>query len=497
MCCSSKGHPGRNLVRLLLVAGLSVSSGRVLTLSCRADAPPLPAVPKKIVWVNGPAKVELGGLAQARILEGFRFADPENAKIVLDTTHAAVPEGLLGVISPASGDYYVVLQFNDAGYMRDAVRQPLDEDAILKAVWDRTTRQNAKRVHEGAPNIVHVEWVLKPIFDVNSRLLESAMRTDGRAENQSLVNYTLQRLGRRGVLQASVVKQRHDFSDFAIVREAIRAITFKPGEDYRDYKDGDKLATASMAELITAEDSPTGSFLTGNGAAALATASTSGFRAVWIGLGVIGCVGLAGTVMLARRFRQYRANQPGQAQPETAARGGRHRNGSTRLKLDVRSKASKHQYSHPQNGNGNGNGSKRRRMFNYHKFYTEMVLQGPAPSVSEPMPVYNGFNGYNGYNGYNGNGNGNSNSNGNGNGHNGNGSESGMHAESSSSSANGSGSDMLGAHSELIASQMALIEEQKRLIHEQARLIEEKSKLIFEKNQLLDRQSEMIDNNLL
>jgi len=399
----------------------------------------------------------------------------------------------LGVISPATGDYYVVLQFNDAGYMRDAARQPLDEDAILKAVWDRTTRQNAKRVHEGTPNIVHVEWVLKPTFDANSRLLESAMRTDGRADNQSLVNYTLQRLGRRGVLQASVVKQRHDFSDFAIVREAIRAITFKPGEDYRDYKDGDKLASASMAELITAENSPTGSFLTGNGAAAVATASTSGFRAVWIGLGVIGCVGLAGTVLLARRFRQYRANQPGQAQPETAPRAGKNRNGSTRLKLDVRSKAPKHQYSHAQNGNGNGNGngSKRRRMFNYHKFYTEMVLQGPAPSVSEPMPGYNGFNGYNGYNG-NGNGH-----NGHGNGHNGNGSESVTHAESSSGGANGSGTNMLGAHSELIASQMSLIEEQKRLIHEQARLIEEKSKLIFEKNQLLDRQSEMIDNNLL
>src|SRR5215510_193116 len=113
MCCSSKGHPAQNLVRLLLVIGLSVSSGRVLTLSCRADAPALPAVPKKIDWVNGPAKVEVGGLAQARILDGFRFADPANAKAILETTHTAIPDGLLGVISPASGEYYVVLQFNE------------------------------------------------------------------------------------------------------------------------------------------------------------------------------------------------------------------------------------------------------------------------------------------------------------------------------------------------------------------------------------------------
>src|SRR5262245_54230496 len=151
MCCSSKTHPAQKLVRLLLIVGLSVSSGRVLTLSSRAEAPPLPAVPRKIAWVTGPAKVELGGLAQARILEGFRFADAENAKTVLDTTRAAVPDGLLGVISPISGDYYVVLQFNELGYMPDPGKQPLDEDSVLKTVWDRTTRQNAQRVHEGSP----------------------------------------------------------------------------------------------------------------------------------------------------------------------------------------------------------------------------------------------------------------------------------------------------------------------------------------------------------
>lgn len=492
MCCSSKGHPGQKLAGLLIVVGLFVSSESVLTLSCWADAPPLPSVPKKISWVSGPAKVEVGGLAQARILEGFRFADAENARIVLDTTHTAVPEGLLGVISPASGEYYVLLQFNETGYLRDASKQPLEEDAILKTVWDRTTRQNAKRVQEGSPNIVHVEWVLKPTFDANSRLLECAIRTDGRADNSSLVNYTLQRLGRRGVLQASVVKQRRDFSDFGIVREAIRAITFKPGEDYRDYKEGDKLATATVAELIMGENSPTGSFLVSNTASTVATASTSGFRAVWIGLGVIGCVGIAGTVMLARRLRQYRASQPGQAE-SVAQRGAKSRNGSPRLKLDVRSKTPKPNY-HAQNGNGNGNGTKRRRMFNYHKFYTEMVLQGPSPSVSEPMPGFNGVNGYNGYNGYNGH-------NGYGNGHNGNGNgngaESANHVEATPASTNGAGANMLSAHSEFIASQMSLIEEQKRLIHEQARLIEEKSRLIAEKNQLLERQSQMIDNNLL
>jgi uncharacterized membrane-anchored protein len=484
MCCSSKGLPSRKLAAHLLVAGFCLSSERVVTLSCRADAPP--SVPKKIAWVTGPTKVDLGKVAQARILDGFRFADPEGARALLESTHTVVPDGLLGVVSPASADYFVVLQYTPLGYVKEMAAQALDEDAILKAIWERTTRQNAQRLHEGSPNIVHVEWVLKPAFDANSHMLESAVRTDGRADNQSLVNYTLQRLGRRGVLQASVVKQRKDFADFGIVREAIRAISFKSGEDYRDFKEGDKVATASLSDLITADNSPTGSFLVANAAPTSAsTSGTSGFRAVWIALGVIGCVGIAGSVMIARKLRQYRANQPGQsagAGEQPGQRPEKGRNGS-RLKLDVHRKpAFKPQHNHANNGNG----AKRKRMFNYHKFYTEMVLQGPAPTPGELMPgFFNGYNGYgNGYNGY---------YNGNGNGH----TETPAPVEHMAAPSASSSPTVLSAHSELIASQMRLIEEQKRLIHEQARLIEEKSKLIAEKNRLLDRQSQMIDNNLL
>jgi hypothetical protein len=107
------------------------------------------------------------------------------------------------------------------------------------------------------------------------------------------------------------------------------------------------------------------------------------------------------------------------------------------------------------------NGSRRRKIFNYHKFYTDMVLQGPAPVIGvegnaghafdqnrpEPMMPERGM--------------------------------------------------VMDANSELISNQKNLIEEQKRLIEEQSRFIQEKTRLIAEKNQLLQRQSELIDNNLL
>jgi hypothetical protein len=250
-------------------------------------------------------------------------------------------------------------------------------------------------------------------------------------------------------------------------------VAFKEGERYDDFKNGDKAASGALAELITTEK---GSSAASGSVGTVEAASR--MKAFWIGFGVIGFVGIAGVTLIARKLRGKKApvaapevSQPQQASSQSVARPA---NGVKPFKLNAKPKPA----LKPVNGNGhadrNGKNPKGRRMFNYHKFYTEMVLQGPAPVIAEPV---NGFNGYaNGHDDHAFNGNRN------GNGANGHG---------------GSAEKVVHAHSELIANQKVLIEEQQRLIHEQARLIEEKSKLIAEKNQLLDRQSQMIDNNLL
>lgn len=221
----------------------------------------------------------------------------------------------------------------------------------------------------------------------------------------------------------------------------------------------------------------------------------------WVGVALFACVAAAGGVILARKLHHQKelvavgaVATPEPAKPFSLPNGNG--NGSRKLKLNGRPQKSKLQH----NNHANGNNSKRRRIFNYHKFYTEMVLQGPSPT-SMPENSYNPYNGY-GYNGYyveyetprinngnghvNGNGHANGDANGNTNSH-----------ENHSAELSTHSNDSLDARASLIATQKSLIEEQARLIHEQARLIEEKSRLISEKNQLLDRQSQMLDNNLL
>ena len=207
-----------------------------------------------------------------------------------------------------------------------------------------------------------------------------------------------------------------------------------------------------------------------------------GITIFWAGAALFACAAAAGGIILARKLHQQKALVAAGAVAAPApqkqlfslpANGNGKGNGSKPFRFNNNRPGKSAKLP---NNHANGNNAKRRRMFNYHKFYTEMVLQGPSPStVAE--------NAYNPYAGYyveyeppriNHNGNGHNGTN-NGNGHH----------------------DSNGAHSDLLATQKSLIQEQQRLIHEQARLIEEKSRLIAEKNQLLDRQSQMLDNNLL
>ena len=218
-----------------------------------------------------------------------------------------------------------------------------------------------------------------------------------------------------------------------------------------------------------------------------ANPESMGITIFWAGAALFACAAVAGGIILARKLHQQKAlvaagavAVPAPPRPFSLPSNGNgsKSNGSKTFRFNHRpAKTPKLLNNH---ANGNGNNAKRRRMFNYHKFYTEMVLQGPSPtSVTD--------NGYNPYAGYYGEYETprNNNSNGHNGSHNGNGNGNGHHDTDSAHAA------------DLLATQKSLIQDQQRLIHEQARLIEEKSRLIAEKNQLLERQSQMLDNNLL
>ena len=473
MCCSSQSYPGRKLVRLL-VCGLlfhSVIFSGQLCLAAESSSL-LPVVPQAVQWVSGPVDAVLAGVAEIHVPAGFRFTDAKGARILLESSRTPVPKGLAGLLTPVNGDWWITFEYSDSGHVATTDQNRLDQEAVLKAFYLQTDRE---RHGQGLPALSHSNWEMQPSYHAARQYVDYAVRMESPSSPDQIA-YVARFLGRRGVLQAKAVRPWRDGDDATVFRDVLKGVAFKTGERYADFQKTDKMASGALSELITAEKdtfSASGSSVANAG---------QGMNVLWIVLLAIGAIATTGIVIIAKKLRHQKlpdsttpppaplaaAVAPVVTQRQPAV------NGSKAFKLNVRPKL----VVKPVNGNGNGhsnrngNGPRGKRMFNYQKFYTEMVLQGPAPTIAEPV---NGYGSQNGHDAENSHGN---QANGNGN-----------HSSDSSASVH--------AHSELIASQKSLIEEQKRLIHEQARLIEEKSKLIAEKNHLLDRQSQMIDNNLL
>jgi hypothetical protein len=317
--------------------------------------------------------------------------------------------------------------------------------------------------------------VRPPAYHPSRDSLNCAIRLEGFTPQDQKIAFISSVLGRRGVIEAKGTRAWRDGDDGVAFVDAVKGIAFKTGQRYADFQIGEKIAPGTLGDLIAHAGKPEVQTASISGSAGT---YSGGMKLFWIGFAAIGCIGISGFVLIAKALRRTRpaSTRPSEMPhvPETHVPPAKpilrpnvllapkpHANGVPKPALK---KVNGNAHRPPDRNGANG---KKRRMFNYHKFYTEMVLQGPAPVITEPTNGHNGHDIDDARDRVNRNGNG----------------------ESSKVA--------LSANSEIIASQKSLIEEQKRLIVEQARLIEEKSKLIAEKNQLLDRQSQMIDNNLL
>lgn len=125
------------------------------------------------------------------------------------------------------------------------------------------------------------------------------------------------------------------------------------------------------------------------------------------------------------------------------------------------------------NGSSNGSthrrGARRKKIFDYHRFYTDTVMKLSSSGYTAEVTPRNGH------------------TNGHSDGH-----SSAPAMEVQPASYGAMNQAIVQSHLDLIANQKTLIEEQKRLVQEQTKLIEEKNKFIQEQNELLERQSAMI-----
>jgi uncharacterized membrane-anchored protein len=264
----------------------------------------------KIAWVDGPATVQLGDIAEIKIPAGYRFTGKDGTKTFLEMTGNPPSGDELGTIIPESKSdddkefWFVIFEFQDTGYVKDDDHDKLDPDALLKTIRDNTEESNKERLQRGWLAYHVRKWNKPPFYDTQTKNLTWAMEgysTDQGKEEVS-VNYSVRILGRRGTMNVDLVLAP-SLVDTVVPKFAklLTGFSYLRGSAYADFRAGDKVAEYGLATLVA------------GGATAIA-AKTGLLAKLWK-LIVVGFAALVG--MLKRWWNSLKKILSGKAAEQT------------------------------------------------------------------------------------------------------------------------------------------------------------------------------------
>jgi uncharacterized membrane-anchored protein len=203
-----------------------------------------------VKWQLGPTVSSLEHAAEIKVPKGYRFADAAETRRVKKAIGEPVSGHEAGMMVPELGDWSVFFTFSDDGYVKDDDRDKLNADKLLKAITQGNDYANKQREKMGTPPINVVGWDQKPFYDASTHNLEWCLRAE--CEGQPLLNYNTRLLGRRGVMSVVLVCDPNELqATLPIYKELLAGYSYKPGETYAEYRQGDKLAKYGLAALIT------------------------------------------------------------------------------------------------------------------------------------------------------------------------------------------------------------------------------------------------------
>lgn len=234
------------------LAGLAAAA-LVAFPAAAADAPQQPQQPK-VKWIEGPTKVDLGSIGELNLPESVAFAGKADTQKLLESM-GNVPNGSeLGMVVPKAEDqdWIIVFDYDEIGYIKDAEKEEIDADAILKSIRQGTEQSNQERKKRGFTGLHVTGWAEAPHYDPRTQNLTWAAlhKTD---EGHQGLNYNVRLLGRSGVMSVTLVEEPEELAAAKpSVDEVIRAFSFKRGKTYAEWKPGDKVAEYGLATLVAA-----------------------------------------------------------------------------------------------------------------------------------------------------------------------------------------------------------------------------------------------------
>ena len=157
--------------------------------------------PENTNWEYGPGQVDIGkNLAHLNLSEDFAFADDHDTKMIMEMSGNSVSGNEIGMVIPSGylQDWFVILEYEGLGYIRDGEACTLNADTLLKSIINGTEEANKIRASKGFSPIYVIGWDEKPHYDPISHNLVWSILCE--FEGERIINYNTRLLGRKGYI---------------------------------------------------------------------------------------------------------------------------------------------------------------------------------------------------------------------------------------------------------------------------------------------------------
>lgn len=267
------------MVRPISMLGMIAAIALVLPFGAAQAQKEEPQMP----WISGPIKGALGVVAEVQVKDGCGFADDEGTRTFLTLTQNPTSGDEKGTVIcqviGAAGDtsqWFAVFEYDEIGYVKDAEKESLDADEILKSLRAGNEEGNKMRRSRGWSELELVGWERAPFYDPVTNNLTWATRVRS-AEGGESINHSVRLLGRGGVMKVDLVVEPVSYGaampDFSGL---ITSHEFNSGLKYAEWRDGDKVAAYGLTALVAG----------GAGALALKSGLLGKFWKLIVGVGI-------------------------------------------------------------------------------------------------------------------------------------------------------------------------------------------------------------------
>jgi len=217
------------------------------TLALAEEQPPPP-----FAWQTTPQEITLGTQATLSLPVGYQFLRQQEA-IRLLRTMGNVPSGNeLAIVASTEEDnnWFVVVRFVDAGYVKDDDADNWKADEMMTAIREETNEDNRARQQTGVPPLTVRGWEEPPRYDKTGNKVVWAI--SAQSGQDVVVNYNTLALGREGYMSMNMVG---DLAHLEALKPhtnlLLSHLNFVNGKKYADFNNAtDKVAAVGLSALI-------------------------------------------------------------------------------------------------------------------------------------------------------------------------------------------------------------------------------------------------------